>query len=321
VSDPTPTPSLALDPPATRPAGRAALAVGAGFGLLLALAYASDLRVLADAWSTNPDYSHGILVVPVALLIAWRLRPAPGEAAIAPSPWGALALAAVLGARAWLYPRGDFWLTSATIVPAVAATVWACGGWGLLRKVWPAVAFLVFLLTVPGRFDATISLPLQRFASRASCALIRLSGTWVINEGNVIMVGGDRLEVARACSGLAMLISLSATVTAASLLLTMERWKRLVLLACIVPIALLCNVLRISATVACYRVLGTEAGRHFAHDLAGWLMMPLAMVLVGLALAWMSWVVVDDDDQEPLLPPGGPRLAVAPIRVETEDRR
>ena len=40
------------------------------FSVLLVLAYGSNMRELAGAWRTNADYSHGILVIPVALLIA-----------------------------------------------------------------------------------------------------------------------------------------------------------------------------------------------------------------------------------------------------------
>jgi hypothetical protein len=33
-------------------------------------------------------------------------------------------------------------------------------------------------------------------------------------------------------------------------------------------------------------------GGHYAHDAAGWLMMPMALVLVGAELALLSWLIV-----------------------------
>ena len=46
-------------------------------------------------------------------------------------------------------------------------------------------------------------------------------------EGNVILVGYERLEVAAACNGLSMLMCLAATVAAMASLVPMSNWKRL----------------------------------------------------------------------------------------------
>jgi exosortase/archaeosortase family protein len=75
-----------------------------------------------------------------------------------------------------------------------------------------------------------------------------------------------------------------------------------VLFLSIIPIALISNVLRIWATAWCYHWYGGEIGGHYAHDAAGWLMMPVALVLVGLELALLSWLVVEVEE----LPAGRP---------------
>ena len=36
----------------------------------------------------------------------------------------------------------------------------------------------------------------------------------------------------------------------------------------------------------------------YAHDAAGWLMMPTAMALVGLELAFFSWLIVESEEVE-----------------------
>jgi exosortase len=114
-------------------------------------------------------------------------------------------------------------------------------------------------------------------------------------EGNVILVGNEKLEVAAACNGLSMLMSLAATVAAAASLVPMSSWKRVLLLFSIVPIALFSNVLRIAVTAWCYYQFGAEVGSRYVHDWAGWLMMPTAMVLVGLELLLMSWLIVESE--------------------------
>jgi exosortase/archaeosortase family protein len=110
------------------------------------------------------------------------------------------------------------------------------------------------------------------------------------------MVGNERLEVAAACNGLSMLMSLAATVAAAASLVPMSNWKRILLLLSIVPIALGCNILRIAATAWCCYKFGVDVGMQRAHDAAGWLMMPTAMILVGLELTIASWLIVESED-------------------------
>lgn len=292
IPDPASEPTVAPAPrvEAVRRLSTPPLVVALLMALVLGWSYRANLQKLTEAWTTDPDYSHGMLVVPVALLVAWRRLPGASDPLPRPTPWGLIPLALVLAVRAWAYESGEYWLETATIVPAVAALVWTCGGLTTLRRLWPAVAFLVFMLTIPGQFDTKLSLPLQQLAARGSCKLLRATGTWVLIEGNVILIGSDRLEVARACSGLAMLTSLAATICAMVLLFRIGLRERLVLLASIVPIALLCNVARIAVTAWCYQYFGSETGRAFAHDAAGWFMMPLAMILVGLELAWLGWL-------------------------------
>ncbi len=280
-----------LDP--AEVAGIAAVSVG------LLVAYWPNLAGLYRTWVREPDYSHGFLVLPIALVILWKLW--PGEAGPRPSTWApgwALVLAA-LGARYHFHEAGSTWSETATVLPLVFGLAMARVGWRVFARTWPAFAFLVFLLPLPDAVNTSVSQPLQSLATTFSTTLLRLCGLWVMPEGNVILVGNERLEVAAACNGLSMLMSLAATVAATATLLPMAMSKRVVLLLSIVPIALFSNVLRIAVTAWCYYKFGADVGSKYAHDLAGWAMMPLAMVLVGLELALMSWLVSESTEVKP----------------------
>jgi exosortase len=266
----------------------------------LAWAYAPDFVAFYEVWSREPDYTHGFLVLPIALFILWKRWPATGEAQ--PTPWWpawAFVLAG-LAFRSWFLERGQNWLESATLLVVVTGLAMARIGPRTMLKVWPAFAFLIFLYPLPPQINSGLAQPLQSLATTCACILLRLTGLWVMPEGNVIMVGNERLEVAAACNGLSMLMSLAATVCATASLVPMANWKRVLLLPSIIPIALGSNVLRIAATAWCYYKFGAEVGSKYAHDAAGWLMMPTAMVLVGLELAILSWLVVEaDEDKRP----------------------
>jgi exosortase/archaeosortase family protein len=108
------------------------------------------------------------------------------------------------------------------------------------------------------------------------------------------------LEVALACNGLSMLMTLAATVTATIILFPLPNWKRFVVLASAIPIALLSNIIRIVATGWCYHAVEGEQAKQFAHDWSGYLMMPLALLLVGLEVIILSWLAADSGEKAKL---------------------
>jgi exosortase len=264
--------------------------------VVLLWSYAPNLRSLVSTWNDDPNYSHGFLVLPVALVILWRQWVESESITPEPWRWGWGALGMVLILRALCYERGADWSETATILPVIACLTLTSGGWPLFRRIWPAIGFLVFLFPLPQRINGLLAQPLQSVATMGSAALLKLTGLWVVAEGNVILVGADPLEVAVACNGLSMLMCLAATVAAMTILVSMESWKRVILLITIIPVALVSNILRITATAWCYHFFGSKVGGHFAHDAAGWLMMPIALVLVGSELGLLSWLVVSVEE-------------------------
>jgi exosortase len=272
----------------------------------LALAYAPNLVDLGRIWSNDDNYQHGFLVIPIALFILWRRFaeiPWAPDSGLGVAPWWGWALLAVaLVARAVAYERSLQWVETATVLPAIVGLAWAFGGRPFLYRAWPAILFLVFMLPLPNSVNGLIALPLQRIAATGSYILLQLSGFWVIQQGNVLFLttpfGTRSLDVALACSGLKMLMTLAATVTATILLLPLPMWKRIVLLVSAVPIALISNITRIVTTGWCYYYIKGEAGQHWAHDISGWMMMPLALVLVGLELQVLAWLVPERTEAE-----------------------
>jgi exosortase len=318
------------------------LALG-GAGLVLGLAYLPNFRDLYSLWSDDPNYSHGSLVIPIALVILWQrlstqpaksfptiakssakvdstravelLEVEPGSGPAKSSPtvvsahwWGWVGLLVVLAVRAMAYERNSQWTETATLLPAIGCITWTFGGWPLLRRVWPAIAFLVFMLPLPQNLNDVIAMPLQTLAATGSCFLLQLLGFWAIRTGNVIGVdtplGMAPLDVALACNGLRMLMTMCATITATVVLVPMPTWKRVTLLLSAVPIALVSNMIRIVTTGWCYYLFTGPSAKEWAHDVSGWMMMPLALALVGLELGVLSWLVPDED-----------------LRVESEERK
>lgn len=270
--------------------------------MILIWSYLPNLVDLSETWSNDSNYTHGYLVIPIALAIFWS-RPNVGGKST-PSTFSLVVSSALLvlllGFRTLMYEWSNQWLETVTLIPAVACLVWIYGGRPLLMRAWPAILFLIFLLPLPRNLNNLVSLPLQRLATMGSGFVLQLTGIWAIPEGNVINLntgkGLERLEVATVCNGLSMLMSLAAVVMATIAMTPMPLWKRLVFLASVLPIALFSNILRIVVTGWGYYLFGGEHTRKLAHDWAGFLMMPVALGLVFIEMLVLSWLAEPDQE-------------------------
>lgn len=310
------------------------LIAGAVVVAALGISYAPNLAMLVYQWANEPNYSHGFLVVPIALVILWQRRDELVPARLRPSLLGWVGLAAVLAVRAYLFERNEQWVEAATILPALAALALAFGGWPLLRWAGPAIAFLAFMLPLPPSVNLILAAPLQRLATLGSTTLLQGLGLPVMAQGNVILIGGEQLEVAEACNGLSMLMSFVTLITAMVILMARERplWERVVLLLSMVPIALVANILRIAVTAGLYHAFGPQAAppwplnlafptvEQMVHDTAGWAMMPIALILVFLELKVLSWLVVEDEQETSKRPMVLPPLAYGAPAVPKKPR-
>jgi exosortase len=278
---------------------RATIAAVVVLTAALAWSFRSSFFYLAQFWEKDSNYSHGWLIVPFALVILWQRREALATITPCASLLGFIGLTALLAFRAYLYEQNEQWAEAALIAPVVAMLVLAVGGWRVLRWSLPAVIYLFFMLPLPPRFNEFLASPLQTVATLGSVQVLRVLRLPVLSEGNVIFIGQQHVEVAEACRGLSMLLAFAALITLTVILVHRPIWERVVLVLSVIPIALFCNIIRISVTAVAYWYKNQEV--HTVHDWAGYAMMVLALGLVLLELKIMSWVVVEERERGPAL--------------------
>ncbi len=242
-------------------------------------AYGPSIVDAVVTWSENPDYSHGYLVVPLALFLLWsrRDRLDPQQFGFA---WEGLSL--ILLAAVMRLVSGRFYLQEidAWSIPIfIGGLVWTFYGWKTFVWAAPAVFFLWFATPMPQTLANWFSRPLQFIAAQASTIALQTFGQAAIREGTVIVAGDQLLDVARACSGLRMFYGILALAIAFVLLTRTRGWRAVVMIALAPPVAVVANVVRISITVLLYRFASTEIAEKFMHDFAGILMLPLAVLL------------------------------------------
>jgi exosortase/archaeosortase family protein len=112
-------------------------------------------------------------------------------------------------------------------------------------------------------------------------------------EGNVIIVNDARIGVVEACNGLGMLILFFAMATAVAIVVRRHPVEKAAIILTAAPVAVTANVVRITATSFAHEYLDSHWADLVFHELAGWLMMPLALGLLGLELYVLSRMFVD----------------------------
>jgi exosortase len=269
--------------------------------------YWPTFTAMADLWAFEPQYSHGFLVPVFAALVLWARRAQFPTATARPDWWGVawLALALLLCAVAAFFYFQP--LDGLSLLPTLVGIVLLAAGRPVLRWCWPAIAFLAFMLPLPFQIDTALAYPLRGIATAASTYLLQTLGYPAFAEGNVIVLDDLRLGVVGACSGLGMLMTFFALATAVALLVRRPLGDRIALVVSAVPIALVVNVARITATAVAHQTAGAETADLILHDLAGWLMMPLALGLLGLELWLLDWLLpAAADEPVPLFLGGAP---------------
>jgi len=255
--------------------------------------YWPTLCEMVKRWSTDPRYAHGYLVPAFSLVLLWLRR--DRLAALAPRPsWGGLAL---IGIGLALRLTGAFvyfgWLEAASLLPAVAGLCVLIRGWPSLRWSWPAIAFLVFMLPLPFQLEGALAFPLQRVATKVTTYALQTLGFPALAEGNVIHLDDVEIGVVEACSGLSMLFTFIAMATGVVLVIRRPWLDKVLIVASAIPISLIVNMTRITVTGVLHETVGSRLANLVFHDLAGWLMMPMALGLLWLELELLSRLFIE----------------------------
>lgn len=258
------------------PLAAAALLVVSGFVVL----YVDVIAKLVHDWATDDNYSHGFLIVPIALYLAWERR---ARLATAPVRGNYLGLVVLIGSVLVLMAGvlgAELFLTRISIIGVVIGMILFVWGWEYLRILTFPVAFLILMVPLPAIIFNQIAFPLQLLASRVGEVSLAALNIPVLREGNVIVLANTSLEVAEACSGIRSLISLLTLGIVFGYLVDPRPAMRTVIALSTIPIAVLANGLRVAGTGVAAHYYGAAAAEGFFHTFSGWLVFVFAFALL-----------------------------------------
>lgn len=245
----------------------------------LVFSYWSIIQKLVQQWLGSEDYSHGLLIVPIAAYLIWERR-RELKAVDLRSDWRALP---VLLVAVFVFIVGELgaelFTTRVSMLVFVVGLTWLLFGFEVLKILRFPLAFLFLMLPLPGFIYRNITFPLQLLSTTGAVKFMHILGISAFREGNVIDLGYTQLQVVEACNGLRFILPLFTLGVLFAYFGLKSVWKRVLLVIATIPIAIFANVFRIAATGFIGRYWGPKAAEGFFHSFSGWAVFMLSVAL------------------------------------------
>jgi exosortase D (VPLPA-CTERM-specific) len=251
-----------------------------GVLLLSVWPFWDGLNVMWGYWVGAPEYSHAILIPFIAGFLIWQRRDLLERVPFVGS-WLGLGLVAlggillVMGQLATIYT-----LIQYAYLVTLYGLVLSFTGIRPFRLIAVPLLILVFMIPLPEFALANLSTRLQLLSSEFGVWFMRLFGISVYLEGNVIDLGGYKLQVAEACSGLRYLFPLMTLGFLMGYFYKGALWKRVVLFLSSIPLTLLMNSFRVGTIGVMVEHWGIGMAEGFLHEFQGWVMFMFCSALM-----------------------------------------
>jgi exosortase len=256
----------------------AAVAFIAPFVLL----YDDVIVKLVRDWTIDDNYSHGFLIVPIALYLVWERRNRLVTAIRRPTILGLIVLVGNLGVLLLGRLGSELFLTRVSLIGTIIGALLFIYGWQHLKILAFPLAFLFLMIPFPRILFDQIVFPLQLVASRVAEVSLSTLAIPVLREGNLILLSNTTLEVAEACSGIRSLMSLLTLGIVYGYFTDSRRSMRTAIPLGTIPIAILANGLRVAGTGLAAQYYGAAAAEAFFNAFSG------RVLFIGFALPIVS---------------------------------
>jgi exosortase len=212
-----------------------------------------------------------------------------------------------------IHPGKNDWTSDMGIPISIFGAALTMFGWPTMRIAWFPIVFLICAIPWPQLVYSKVASPLQELAASIAVNVLTVCGIETMQAGTkIIMSRGlsptgaplpDRvLNVAEACAGMRSLMTFISVGAAMAFLSSRALWQKLVIALSAIPIAIFCNVMRVSGQGLLDRWAGEEWSEGFAHAFVGLVMLIPAFFLL-LGVQWLlDKIFVEEVDEEHATP-------------------
>ena len=201
-----------------------------------------------------------------------------------------------------IYPGQNDFLWDFGMVVTLFGVVLMLAGWDVMKVTWFPIVFLVCALPWPGLVYSFVAGPLQTLAAKVAVVTLRFTGVDAVRNGTKMLMmepdGMRVLNVAEACAGLKSLMTFITVAGAVGFLSNRPLWQKILITVSAVPIAIFCNVLRVTGQGLIDHYWSRKLAEGFAHQFVGLVMLIPAFLLI-LFVCWLlDHLFLDEVDEE-----------------------
>lgn len=243
--------------------------------LTVALLWPSAVT-LVQVWLGTQTYTHGMIIIPLAIFLAWTRRQELAQVEPRPWAWGLLWIGAM--ALAWVLARSvDVKMVQhfalVFMLPGLVLTLMGP------RVAWILVFPLAYLFfAVP--FGDFIVPRLQDYTAWFTVLMLKLTGLPVYSDGYYITIPAGNFVVAEACSGIRYLIASVALGLVYAYISYRSVWRRTLFIALAIILPILANGLRAYGIIMIAHWTNMEHAVGVDHLIYGWVFFGLVMLLL-----------------------------------------
>jgi exosortase len=275
---------------------------------LFCFLFRNEMEGIVNRWLADSSWSHGFLIPLFSLYFINQKREeilcCAANDEFRPNYLGLVLL--IFGIL--FYPFNIVhlqygYLSSIDVIATLGAIVLFLGGWKLIKHTWLPIAFLIFAVPLPERYYKELTIPMRQWAAAVASGLLDLVPKLDATANGVVIdvfykgrLLDPPLDVAEACSGMRLLMAFLALGVAMAYLHYRPLWQRVILLISTVPIAIFCNIVRVTITGFIYVLIHPKYAQGIYHDMLGIAMLPLAFGLYGMLAWFMSSLFIDESD-------------------------
>lgn len=258
-------------------------------GLLFLILYFPIFPMLVYDWEHDPNYSHGFLIPLVSGYLVWRRRNQLAAQKVNPSNWGLLVIVFGLIMYVAANIAAELYTMRVSMLVVLSGILLAITGVQTFKTLLFPLSYLIFMIPIPYIIYNLIAFPLKLFVTQQTEFLLHLMNISVFREGNILYLATGPLEVVDACSGMRSMMSLLALSAIFGYLTLNSNLKRGILFLSAIPIAVLTNILRVTATGVLAHFYGQRVAEGFLHDFSGiavFIAALICLVGIGSLLTW-----------------------------------
>lgn len=234
-------------------------------------------------------YSHGLLVPIIAGYIVYRRWPQIKDIPIKQGWVAVLPLLFFLWVL-WAANAVDLQqIRSYSFIIVLMSVVWLVAGFRWMLALAPSILYLLFALPIWTGFIDNYTNDLQLYSTKVAYLVLKGVGYNVFQESpTTLLMDNFDLNVAVPCSGLKLLVAVSAFTVFFMLIARLRWWANGVMVVMILPLCLFINGLRIALIGIAGEEKGQAAGMQF-HDYSGYITLLVCFFILFKTARLLGW--------------------------------